>query len=278
MTVGDVLREWRSRRRISQLDLALSADISARHLSFVESGRASPSRDLLVKLAEQLAMPPRACNRLMLSAGYAPAYKEPSYDAPEMATIRTTVQTVLDGHLPFPAIAIDRHWTLIQANTAAVALFEDIDPALLAPPINVLRLSFHPQGLAPRIVNLSEWRHHILERLQQQFDGSGDPFLSELRSELIALSAKHNQRTSSNISTDPMLAVPLELRMPGSSMVMRFISTSTVFSTATSVTVSELAMECFYPADKETRAALMHSEKDTLYDRNISDRVQREVR
>ncbi len=263
MNVGDVLREWRSRRRMSQLDLALSAEISARHLSFVESGRASPSRDLLAKLAEQLAMPLRACNRLMLSAGYAPAYEEPSYDAPEMETIRTTVQTVLDGHLPFPAIAIDRHWKLVQANAAAAQLFQEIDPALLAPPLNVLRISFHPQGLATRIVNLGQWRHHVLERLQQQIDGSGDPFLSELRSELIALSAKNNQRPHPNISTDPMLAVPLELRMPSSDRVMRFISTTTVFSTATSVTVSELAMECFYPADKETRDALLHSEKDT---------------
>ncbi len=173
MNVGDVLREWRTRRRMSQLDLALLAEISARHL-------------------------------------------------------------------PFPAIAIDRHWTLVQANAAAGALFEGIDPALLAPPLNVLRLSFHPQGLAPRIVNLGQWRHHVLERSQQQIDESGDPFLSELRSELIALSANDNQRPPPNISTDPMLAVPLELRMPDSDRVMRFISTTTVFSTATSVTVSEV--------------------------------------
>ncbi|MCB5201068.1 helix-turn-helix transcriptional regulator [Neorhizobium sp. T786] len=262
--VGHVLREWRARRRMSQLDLALDAEISARHLSFVESGRSSPSRDLLARLAERLAMPLRAQNRLMLSAGYAPAHAETAFDAPEMGEIRATVSAILDGHMPFPAIAVDSRWTLMQANGAAAALFEGIDPAMLAPPLNVLRLSLHPQGLAPRIVNLAEWRHHVLERLRVQVEASDDPFLSELLGELAAYPAP---ATSTAHPPHSLLAVPLELKMPGSDRVLRFISTTTVFSTATSVTLSELALECFYPADAETRMALMQPQENRRSDR-----------
>jgi len=147
--VDVVLREWRNRRSMSQLDLALDAEISARHLSFVEGGRSSPSRELLLKLAESLAMPLRAQNRLLLAAGYAPVHAEAAFDAPELAQIRQTVEAILAGHLPFPAIAVDSRWTLLQANDAAMELFEGIDPSMLAPPLNVLRLSLHPRGLAP---------------------------------------------------------------------------------------------------------------------------------
>ncbi|CAD7023583.1 transcriptional regulator [Pseudorhizobium endolithicum] len=256
--VGTVLREWRSRRRMSQLDLALDAEISARHLSFVESGRSSPSRDLLLRLAERLSMPLRAQNRLLLSAGYAPVHAEAAFDAPELAEIRQTVETILTNHMPFPAIAVDGRWTLLQANAAAMALFEGIDPAMLVPPLNVLRLSLHPQGLAPRMANLGEWRHHVLERLRVQMEGSGDPFLTELHAEISAYPAAPAPKEN---RTHPLLAVPLELRMPGSDRVLRFISTTAVFSTATSVTLSELALECFYPADAETRVALMQSQE-----------------
>lgn len=256
--VGTVLREWRSRRRMSQFDLALDAEISARHLSFVESGRSSPSRDLLLRLAERLSMPLRAQNRLLLSAGYAPVHPEAAFDAPELTEIRQTVETILTGHMPFPAIAVDARWTLLQANAAATALFGGIDPIVLAPPLNVLRLSLHPQGLAPRIANLGEWRHHVLERLRVQMEGWGDPFLAELYAELCAYPAPPAPGEN---RAHPLLAVPLELRMPGSDRVLRFISTTTVFSTATSVTLSELALECFYPADAETRVALMQSQE-----------------
>src|SRR5690606_38400110 len=145
-----------------------------------------PSRDLLVRLAERLAMPLRARNRLMLSAGYAPSHAETAFNAPEMTEIRATVAASLNGHMPFPALAVDRRWTLIQANAAAMARFEGIDPGMLAPPLNVLRVSLHPQGLAPRVVNLEQWRHHVLERLRAQMEGSDDPFLSELHAELSA--------------------------------------------------------------------------------------------
>lgn len=258
-TVGAVLREWRSRRRMSQLDLALDAEISARHLSFVENGRSSPSRDLLLRLGERLSMPLRAQNRLMLAAGYAPVHAEAAFGAPELAEIRQTVAAILDGHMPFPAIAVDSRWTLMQANAAAMALFDGIDPPMLAPPLNVLRLSLHPQGLAPRIVNLAQWRHHVLERLRVQMEGSGDPFLSELLGELVAYPAPAAPATHPPPS---LLVVPLELRIPGSDRALRFISTTTVFSTATSVTLSELALECFYPADAETRTVLMRQENE----------------
>lgn len=259
-TTGDVLREWRKRRRMSQLELALEADISARHLSFVESGRASPSRDLLANLAENLSMPLRARNRLMLSAGYAPAHSETNFGGTELAHIREMVRTILIGHMPFPAIAIDARWTLLEANAAAASLFEGIDPALLTPPVNVLRLSLHPEGLAPRIVNLAEWRHHVLERLRAQMDSTGDSFLAALHNELAAYPAP--SLPSAAISrTHPSIAVPLELRDFRSDSILRFISTTTVFSTATSVTLSELSLECFYPADEATRAALTGAEQ-----------------
>jgi transcriptional regulator with XRE-family HTH domain len=242
---------------MSQLDLALDAEISARHLSFVESGRSSPSRDLLLKLAERLSMPLRAQNRLLLAAGYAPHHPEASFEAPELKEIRQTVQAILAGHMPLPAIAVDGRWTLLQANEAAMALFAGIDASMLVPPLNVLRLSLHPQGLAPRIANLGEWRHHVLERLRVQIDVSGDPVLAELLEELSSYPAPPASKETGRHS---LLAVPLELRLPDSDQFMRFISTTTVFSAATSVTVSELALECFYPADAETRAALVQQQ------------------
>jgi transcriptional regulator with XRE-family HTH domain len=254
-TTGDVLREWRKRRRMSQLELALDADISTRHLSFVESGRASPSRDLLSNLAERMSMPLRARNRLMLSAGYAPAHSETDFDGRQLAHVREMVRAILVAHMPFPAIAIDARWTLLEANAAATALFTDIDPQLLTPPLNVLRLSLHPAGLAPRIVNLAEWRHHALERLRAQMDGSGDSFLGTLHDELAAYPAP-SQPTAMASRPHPSIAVPLELRDLHDDRILRFLSTTTVFSTATSVTLSELSLECFYPADEATRAAL----------------------
>lgn len=254
-TTGDVLREWRKLRRMSQLELALDADISARHLSFVESGRASPSRNLLANLAERLSMPLRARNRLMLSADYAPAHDETNFDSADLAHIRDTVRAILIGHMPYPAIAIDARWTLLEANAAAMALLEGIEPALLATPLNVLRLTLHPDGLAPRIVNLAEWRHHVLERLRAQIDSTGDSFLVTLHDELAAYPAPSLPAARSD-RAHPPIAVPLELRDLSGDRILRFLSTTTVFSTATSVTLSELSLECFYPADEATRTAL----------------------
>ena len=161
---GTVLREWRQRRHLSQLALALKADVSQRHLSFVESGRSQPSRDFVLNVAEHLELPLRERNRLLLSAGYAPVFPERSFDDPALAVARRAVEQVLRGHEPFPALAIDRHWTLLMANRAVTALLGGLPPELLQPPVNVVRLTLHPNGLAPRILNLPQWRaqSHVL--------------------------------------------------------------------------------------------------------------------
>jgi transcriptional regulator with XRE-family HTH domain len=251
--VGDILRDWRARRRLSQLDLASEAAVSARHLSFVESGRAAPSRDLLLRLAEPLALPPRERNRLLLAGGYAPMHGERSLDAPDMAAAKAAVEAVLRGHMPFPALAVDRHWNLVVANDAAGGLLAAADPALLVPPVNVLRASLHPGGLAPRIVNLGEWRHHLLARLRDDVERSGDPTLVALYDELRALPAPASRHPP---GATARIAVPLMLRDPASDLVLSFLSTTTVFGTAVDVTLAELTLECFYPADEATRRAV----------------------
>lgn len=253
-TVGDVLRDWRARRRLSQLDLAGEADVSTRHLSFVESGRAAPSRDLLLRLAEPLAMPLREQNRLLLAAGYAPVHGERALDAPDMAAALAAVDAVLHAHAPFPALAVDRHWNLVRANDAATEMMVGIDSILLEPPVNVLRATLHPKGLAPRIANFAEWRHHLLARLRMDIDRSADPTLEALHAEL--------RSYPSSVSRHPpapaaRIAVPLVIRSEAHGRVLSFLSTTTVFGTATDVTLAELTLECFYPADDDTRQALL---------------------
>ena len=184
--VGELLRGWRQRRRLSQLDLALEAEISSRHLSFLETGRSQPSRDMLLHLAERLDVPLRERNVLLTAAGYAPVFAERALTDPALQAARKAVELVLKGHEPFPALAVDRHWTLVAANAAVAPLLAGADPALLAPPVNVLRLSLHPNGLAPRIENLREWRAHLLERLRRQVELTADPVLAALMDELRA--------------------------------------------------------------------------------------------
>ena len=251
---GAMLREWRSRRRMSQLDLASEAEISQRHLSFVESGRATPSRDMVLHLAEQLDIPLRQRNQLLLAAGFAPSFNERRLDDPSLAPAMAAVNLVLKGHEPYPAIAVDRHWNLIAGNASIGPFLEDIgDQSLLAPPVNVLRLSLHPRGLAPRILNLNEWRAHLIERLKRQNDAVGDPVLAELEKEL--LSYPGAPRSGPPPQPDPMaIAHPLRIRQGDA--VLSFISTITVFGTPLDVTLSELAIESFFPADEETGAAL----------------------
>ena len=254
--VGELVREWRQRRRMSQLELAGVADISARHLSFVETGRASPSRSMLIRLAERLDVPLRARNQMLHAAGYAALYAERPLDAPEMTAARQTVEAVLAAHMPFPALAVDRHWQLVAANEAVGALLAGIDAELLAPPLNVLRLSLHPRGLAPRIANLGQWRAHLLERLQQQVDRSGDPRLVALHAELVELSPPDPRDLHDHAAPEPgAVAVPLRLRVDDDEP-LAFLSTTTVFGTPVDVTLSELALECFYPADERTRRHL----------------------
>jgi transcriptional regulator with XRE-family HTH domain len=253
-SVGDLLRTWRARRRFSQLDLASEAEVSTRHLSFVETGRAQPSREMLLRLAERLDMPLRERNRLLLAGGYAPVHPERPLDSAELDAARLAVEAVLSAHEPFPALAVDRHWQLVAANAALGRLLGGAAPHLLDPPVNVLRLSLHPQGLAPRILNLPEWRHHLLSRLRAEADRSGDTVLAALRAELSAFPSPVSQTPP---RTPGFIAVPLVLADPGSGATLRFLSTTTVFGTATDVTLAELTLECFYPADAATRTLLL---------------------
>jgi transcriptional regulator with XRE-family HTH domain len=258
-TFGVLLRDWRQRRRLSQLALALEADISQRHLSFVESGRAQPSRELVLNLAEQLAVPLRDRNKLLLAAGYAPVFNERPLDDPDLDTVRSAVGRVLQGHEPFPAIAVDRHWTLLAANRVVAPMLGGASPALLQPPVNVLRLSLHPEGLAPRIVNLVQWRAHLLERVRRQVETSADPVLEELLAELRGYPPPPGRERfapalRAGEMADNGVFIPFQLATPDG--VLSFISTTTVFGTPVDVTVSELALECFFPADDATAAHL----------------------
>lgn len=249
--VGGLLREWRQRRRISQLDLALDAGISARHLSFLETGRSQPSREMVVLLAEQLEVPLRERNALLLAAGYAPLYRERGLDDPDFAAIRAAVERILAGHEPFPAIAVDRHWNLVSMNAGVAPLLTGVDPALLTPPMNVMRLSLHPAGLAPRIANLGQWRAHLLERLGRQIAESGDPVLASLRRELESFPHEGSEAVDDGLAS---LAVPLQLRTQQG--LLSFISTSMVFGAPRDIGLAELAIEAFLPADDATAATL----------------------
>src|SRR5215510_6330946 len=184
--VGELLRQWRERRRISQLDLSIEADISSRHLSFVETGRSQPSRDMVLRLVDTLDVPLRERNHLLLAAGYAPVYGEAALDAPQMAAVRQAIRLVLKAHEPFPAVVVDRGWNLVDANATIELHTTGVTPRLLEPPVNVLRLTLHPDGIAPRIVNLGEWRAHLLARLRRQVEVSADATLAELLKELTA--------------------------------------------------------------------------------------------
>ncbi|WP_395063889.1 helix-turn-helix domain-containing protein [Paraburkholderia silvatlantica] len=253
-SVGEMLRDWRTRRRMSQLLLATEAEISTRHLSFVESGRAMPSREMVMHLAEQLDVPLRERNALLVAAGYAPLYRERALDDPQFAAAREAVNLVLRGHEPYPAVAVDRHWNIVATNGALAPLIGDASPALLAAPINALRLSLHPDGMAPRIVNWHAWRAHLLTRLQRQIDASADPALAALYEELAAYPAPPGV---ANVSAEPVahhIAVPLRVRTVLGELA--FYSTTTVFGTPVDITLSELAIEAFFPADPQTAQAL----------------------
>jgi transcriptional regulator with XRE-family HTH domain len=253
-SVGDHLREWRRRRRMSQLDLAVDAEISTRHLSFVESGRSQPSREMVLLLAERLAVPLRDRNLLLVSAGYAPVFAERPIGDPALAAARKAIELVLKGHEPYPALAVDRHWTLVDANKAVAPLLAGAAPALLKPPVNVLRLSLHPDGLAPRIANLAEWRAHLLERLRKQIEVSADPVLVALLEELRALPAPSRRPPPAPNPDYAGVVVPLKLATEAG--VLSFLSTTTVFGTPVDVTLSEIALESFFPADRATAEAL----------------------
>jgi len=255
-SVGNLLREWRTRRRMSQLDLAVEAEISTRHLSFLETGRSSPSREMVLHLAEQLEIPLRERNALLISAGYAPVFKERPLGDPALQAARKTIDLVLAGHEPYPALAIDRHWTLVASNKAVPPLLAGVDRLLLEPPVNVLRLSLHPKGIAPRIANLPEWRAQLLARLRRQIEVSADPILEKLFSELSDYPALQESVSSKPVINhdDTDVAVPLQVMIEEG--VLTFISTTTVFGTPVEITLSELAIESFFPADSFTLETL----------------------
>jgi transcriptional regulator with XRE-family HTH domain len=252
--VGDLLRHWREHRRLSQLQLAIQADISTRHLSFVETGRSRPSREMVLHLADELEVPLRERNRLLLAAGYAPVYRERTFDEPGMAPVREAVRQVLTGHEPYPAIVVDRRWNLLDANAAATGLFTTlIGERLRTPPVNVLRVSLHPKGLARHIVNLGEWRAHLLGRLRRQAAGTGDAELTALYQEL---------RDYPCDQPEPAVEVPgpgdvtVVLRLRQGPETLAFFSTIATFGTPLDVTVAELMIEAFFPADAATGEVL----------------------
>src|SRR6478735_3764184 len=255
--VGDLLRDWRQRRRLSQLALATEADVSARHVSFLETGRAQPSREMLLRLADRLEIPLRERNGLLIAGGFAPVYAERPLDDPALIAAREAVDLVLAGHEPYPAIAIDRHWTLIAFNTAIPRLLTAVDPEQLKPPVNVLRLSLHPDGLAPSIINLGQWREHLLERLRRQIEVSGDSVLADLLPELSSYPVEEEPRASTN-RVNSAVVVPLSLRL--GEMTLDLFSTTTIFGTPVDITLSELAIESFFPANAETARFLRRME------------------
>jgi transcriptional regulator with XRE-family HTH domain len=247
--VGELLREWRERRRLSQLDLSIQADISTRHLSFVETGRSRPTSEMILRLTEHLDVPLRERNTLLLAGGYAPAYPQHGFDEPELAQVRAALRQVLSGHEPYPAVVVNRWWELLEANASIAVLTAGAAPWLLEPPVNVLRLSLHPAGMAPRIVNLAQWRTHLLAQLHRRARAMGDPRLHQLNDELQSYPGDTAAVPS---ATD----VVLPLRYRHGDQELSFFSISAAVGTATDVTVEELAIESFYPADDATAAAL----------------------
>lgn len=254
-TFGEHLRHWRQRRRLSQLDLALQAEVSTRHLSYVETGRSTPSREMVLRLADRLDVPLRERNALLVAAGFAPMYRERSLDDPALASARRAVELVLRSHEPNPALALDRHWNMVAANTMVAHLLHGVEPALLQGTVNVLRLSLHPGGLAPRIANLAQWRAHLFDRLRHQIELTADPVLKALRDELLALPDVSQGRPAVSLPGELAgVVMPFQFHTPLG--MLSFISTTTIFGTPADVTLSELAVESFFPADEATAQAL----------------------
>jgi len=253
---GDLLRRWRQDRGVSQLTLASDADVSPRHLSFVETGRSAPSRGLVLRLADHLDIPLRGRNELLLAAGFAPEFSESGLDAPDLSIVLVAIRQLLTGHNPYPALVVDRRWNLVEANASTDVLIEDVPDELAAEPFNVLRYSLHPAGLAPRILNLEQWREHVLGRLDRQLRASADAGLAELYRELRAYpagppaGAVGPRRPGGRAPGGAEVVVPL--RLLHKDQELSLFSTTTLFGTPNDVTVEELAIESFYPADEKT--------------------------
>lgn len=254
--IGNLLRDWRQRRRFSQLDLACEAEISQRHLSFIESGRSTPSREMILHLAKQLDVPLRERNAMLLAAGYAPTFAERTLDDPAMVEARRTLDVILKGHEPYPALVVDRHWTMIAANAPVGLLMGGVEPELLEPPVNVMRLSLHPGGLAPRIVNLGAWKAHAVERLRRQHRTTGDKKIEALLSEISAYDHAGHGPDEREPAHGPASDVAVALKLRTDAGLLSFLSTTTIFGTAVEITLSELVLEAFYPADPLTAEIL----------------------
>ena len=252
--IGQVLRAWRQRRHVSQLDLASEAGVSTRHVSFIETGRATPSREMVLHLAEQLEVPLRERNALLTAAGYAPLYRETALDAPEMGAIRQALKKILVGYEPYPAVVVDRHWNRVAANRSVALLMEGVAPHLLEEPANVLRVSLHPEGVARRIINFEEWSSHLLGRLQRQVTLTADPELATLLEELRGFPGVPKQAVFPELRGQEKVYVPLRLRVGDEELA--FFSTVSTFGTALDVTLAELVVEAFFPADDKTARAL----------------------
>lgn len=241
---------------MSQLALASEAEISTRHLSFLETGRAQPSREMVLRLAEQLSVPLRERNTLLTAAGFAPVFPERPLADPALRVAREAVDLVLAGHEPYPALAIDRHWTLVAANRAVTPLLRGVDASLLRPPVNVLRLSLHPAGVAPRVLNAAQWRVHVFDRLRRQVAATADTELGALLEELRGYPAPP---AGGDIGPLDLGGVVVPLRLRTELGVLTFISTTTIFGTPVDITLSELAIESFFPADADTASVLQRA-------------------
>jgi transcriptional regulator with XRE-family HTH domain len=253
-SVGEHLRHWRQLRRLSQQDLALDAELSTRHLSCVETGKASPSRELVLRLCERLAVPLRERNAWLVSAGYAPMYREHALDDPAMHAARQAIQQLLDRHEPWPAVAFDRHWNLVLSNRMVAPLLAGVDPALLQAPVNLLRISLHPGGLAPRILNLDQWREHLFERLRLQVRQTGDDVLAALLTELQAYPGQSDGQGRRLDGEHLGVLMPFLVQTPLG--LLNLVSTTTVFGSPVDITLQELALETFFPGDEATAGIL----------------------
>lgn len=244
---GVHIRVWRQRRRMSQLELALETEISTRHLSFVETGRAQPSRRMILALAERLDIPMRERNLVLMAGGFAPQFPERDLAAPEMSGVRQVIDVVLKGHLPYPAFAVDRRWNILASNQGLPRIYEGVAEELLVPPVNGLRLSLHPKGLAPKVLNLAEWRASMLARVRAQAAASGDTGLAELYAELKSYGGEDDVPDA-----DGRDAPLIPFRLASEVGPLSFLTTTMVFDAPLDVTLSELIIECFFPADAET--------------------------
>jgi transcriptional regulator with XRE-family HTH domain len=253
-SAGALLREWRQRRNLSQLEVAMRSAVSARHLSFIETGRARPSREMVLHLAERLDVPLRERNHLLLAAGFAPVFGERSLDEREMAPIRAALERFLAAHEPYPAVVVDRHWNIVSENRGVAYVTRGVAAELLAPPANALRIALHPDGMAPRISNLAEWSGYLLGRLRREIEVTRDPELESLYEELVAYPGVTAEHGRANPPPPNDILLMHELRLEGTQLAL--FSTLTTFGTARDLTLAELTIEAFYPANRQTAEAL----------------------